>query len=740
MSRVDHTIQQPQAQPTPNRLLEYSTRAAVYAGVVAFLLGFAATSDMDMVNILAERETGETSLTGMLMTVGLIFGLVIAFLSYRLDQPDEVLIPTGEVIRIRGRSNVVARLATSLAVGLILMTLTGVVMFAVDAVFPGLSLGRYVIVGIVVAYAVIMGFVIAYWTARLNTFNMLALAGVMTTVGIVLAALAVGDPYWWQRSLSYLGSTETAGIYFNVAIIVTGLIVFAVDRETITILTGLAENDLVSRDYLRWSRIHLTAIPICIIGVGLFPTRINPLSDLLHNLSSHLMVVFFVVMMLSTVNRRDSFHSRTFREVSRVFALSIIGLALLEMLSVLNFVAFELIIFVPIGIWLAMYQGQARVYAQAGKAPEVERLRAVTPVAVYALRAGFVAAGVGLVLSLFAVDDLGEMVPFTTPGEAISIANLWLILSFVIGVGVAAVTFRRFILEKPNLSEAEIEALQGRGFWLGRLVVALAAGAFSVTFTAISVLVTDALFPNIAINWVIAIAMTAILAGLLGFVVAFLASGLGSNVNLLILASLTMVWGVAMGGLFIDDPDWWRVSLSYLGSMDNPARIFFNLGTILTGMIVLIGNQDTIALIRILRDKRDVSEDYLMSVRWLLILIPIFVAGVGLFPRRVSPLFDLIHNLSAMAAGGLWMVLAFYTIGQKTTIHSPRFVRVSRWLVYALVGLYVLYIVEILNYVGFELILFVPIAIWLFQYQAEIRSFARAGQSPADTASAAPAG
>ncbi len=56
------------------------------------------------------------------------------------------------------------------------------------------------------------------------------------------------------------------------------------------------------------------------------------------------MVVFFVILMLSTVNRQDSFHPRSFRIMSRQLAWLIIGLFVVEKMGIINFVAFEIII------------------------------------------------------------------------------------------------------------------------------------------------------------------------------------------------------------------------------------------------------------------------------------------------------------------------------------------------------------------------------------------------------------
>jgi hypothetical membrane protein len=153
--------------------------------------------------------------------------------------------------------------------------------------------------------------------------------------------------------------------------------------------------------------------------------------------------------------------------------------------------------------------------------------------------------------------------------------------------------------------------------------------------------------------------------------------------------------------------------------------IFFNLGLILTGLILLIVNQDSIALLRVLDEDERISSDYVMHVRWLLVLIPLFLMGVGLFPRRISDLYDLLHNLSATVMVLCFLFLAFFVVAGHESIHLRRFAQQSRLLSLIVIVLFGIYALNIVNYVGFELLLFVPIGIWLLLYQFELKRIAR---------------
>lgn len=716
------TVAQPETQPR-----QLIPSLALAAAAIGFVLAFVTTPGQSEIRFIAARDSGEFSLTSLLLLLSLGLGVVITAIAYRYnrqDAPDQ---------SSQGRSNLIARLSTALAASLILFTVSALAMYGIAMLFQGLMLDRLFVIVAATLYAGVVSLALATWSANIQSVNLLRLAGVMALTGIALAALAVGDPQWWQRSLSYLGSTETAGFYFNIALILTGLLILVVNEETLSVLRSLVERDLVENDYVSWVRIFLIAIPVCIVGVGLFPTRITPLSDLLHNLSSHLMFVFFVILMLTSVNRRDSFHPQSFRQLSRLFAWVLLLFLALEKLEVVNFVAFELIILVPIGIWLAAYQNQVYTLERTGRAPEVRISDRMTPPLAYALRAGFITATLGGVIALLFVGR-EDAVNFVNVEQQVTLGNLWVVLSLFVGAAVPALAYRRFIIDKPDLSDAERESMQSRRYWLDRAVVSMTASVIVFALTIGLVLAIDLFFPGVALNLIGAIAATAVYSGILGSLLAVWVTTL-DNVNLLILSGITVFLGIAAAALFMGDPEWWRISLSYLGSSISPVSMFFNLALILAGLIVLAVNQDAVALLRVLRDDGRVSADYFMNVRWLLMLIPLFLMAVGLFPRRISDLYDLLHNLSATAMVFCYMILAFFAIGRASTIHQRRFVQQSRLLVLVVILLFGIYVLGVANYVGFELLLFIPVGIWLLLYQFELRQFARnssqmSGQTP----------
>lgn len=711
--------------------LQFNGQVTLIAAIIGFLLSYSATTS-GSTPLIASQGSDTVSQTGLLLILALGLGVVVTALSYRRQQPTKAIKQHTDIVAIPVRNNTTARLATSLAAGLLLFAGTALVMYLIHFFFQGVTLNRLLVVIITTSYSALAAFGLSWWAARLDTVNLLVLAGLVMITGIVIAALAVGDAAWWQRSLSYLGSTETAGFYFNIALIIAGLLVLVVNQETLAIVRGLVAAELLSPDYARWARLYMLAIPVCIIGIGLFPTRINPLSDLLHNLSSHLMVVFFVILMLSTVNRRDSFHSASFQRLSRLSAWAIIVFFAFEKLEIVNFVAFELIIIVPIGAWLALYQVQVYQFAKSGKAPDVQVRRPETPLGIYALRTAFITATLGAIVAI-GYTEPQTLIPFIESDAPITITDLWSILGFVLGIGVSAIAYQRFATDRPELSEAERELLQSRNKWLARSVVSLAAGVIVFTATLALAVVVDVVFPNVAMNALAAIAITAAYGGVLGFGLAYWAGSL-TGVNLLVLAGVTVFLGIGAAALFIGDPEWWRVSLSYLGSAASPVSLFFNVGLILTGLILLIVNQDSIGLLRILSDDAKLSQDYVMHVRWLLVLIPLFLMGVGLFPRRISDLYDLLHNLSATAMVLCFLFLAFFVVAGHEAIHPRRFARQSRLLSVVVLLLFGTYSLSIVNYVGFELLLFVPIGIWLVLYQIELQRIARGGDLPVPSA------
>jgi hypothetical membrane protein len=698
--------------------------AAVLAAVIGGILAWVSFQGMATVYLYLPPDQADVTMLGLLVLLAISIPPIVTLVRYRLESSETVRIDDQNSVVIEGRGSWLGRIVTAIAAGIIALVLTLVGVGISEFIFPGYFAERITAVVIVATISAVYGAVPAFFAERVSSVGLLALAGISMAGGIFLAIWFVADPQWWQRSLSYLGSTEEAGLFFNVGLILTGLLVLAVTQETLRLLRAMVDVGRVSVDYLRSARIFLILIPVCLVGIGLFPTRISPISDFLHNLSSHLMVVFFLIFMFYTINRRDSFHPRSFRMMSRLLGLVVVALFVGWMvLGILNFVAFEIFIGAPIAIWLLLYDQQVRTYARTGVAPETRLPTSFSGRVEYAFEMG-IGAGIFATIIAFLMTRGIDAVPLASLSADTSITEILLVLAIVLGAAVPAIAYRRNIEQDPRLSEAEREALARSNTWLGRFAVSATTMIVLFVIAVVALFIVDTSFAGVVVSRWSAILTVAVVAGAVSASLAYIMANL-AGVSMLVMAGVIAFMGIILSAVTIGDPDWWQVSLSYLGSEANVTQVFFNIGLVLTGLLLLVINMDASAVLSILQKRGQVTHDFYLQVRWMLIIIPLGLMGVGLLPRRVSPLQDMLHNFSAFGMVLAWMVLAFYTVGRRDTIFPPAFVWISRLLTISVVVMYVIYALGLITYVELELLLFVPIGLWLMLFQIEVRRFAQ---------------
>ncbi|WP_407360743.1 DUF998 domain-containing protein [Microbacterium sp. LBN7] len=212
----------------------------------------------------------------------------------------------------------------------------------------------------------------------------------------------------------------------------------------------------------------------------------------------------------------------------------------------------------------------------------------------------------------------------------------------------------------------------------------------------------------------------ALLAGVAIAVTAYLTTVSAMSMTPTRLSLVLMVFlvvGVFASMLSATDPLWWQKNLSTLGVSDDMSALAFNLTVIIAGLIVTtIAHFGTI----------DIPVDTEKArrgrrvVRIELLLMGVFLAGVGLFP--VDTHFA-IHNT---VASGMAVLFVALVIGLRW--HVPGTPRVFLMLGYAfvliIVVLAVLFTTGYYNLTAVELIAFLIIFGWLMLF---LRNTAAAG-------------
>ncbi len=364
------TVSRPSMAAWQQRRLKLALRCAIAAGVGSLGFSLLNTNRLELIPIADTLALPFTSLTLNTQSISSTFiyltlsiSLVVVAISFRrLARYD----PTASELERRAAafgSEWIGRLAVSLIVGLLLFgaSLGGMLLLA--RLFEGAALTRLGVVILATAYGSGLGFGLAFWAVTLKTRQILTLAGVFLIGGLIFAMWVSSDRLWWQRSLSALGHDSIAGLIFNLSLIFAGLAALAVAIEEIDMLRLLREAGILTWQGYRVLQVSLVGICVLMIGIGLFPTTISPLSDFLHNIAAHGMIVLIVLLMF-TVTIFAPIFPQHFKAISTGFGVACAVLVALYVLRLLNFVVMEILLVSTCGVWMFYFKVQTEAYAR----------------------------------------------------------------------------------------------------------------------------------------------------------------------------------------------------------------------------------------------------------------------------------------------------------------------------------------------------------------------------------------
>jgi hypothetical protein len=153
---------------------------------------------------------------------------------------------------------------------------------------------------------------------------------------------------------------------------------------------------------------------------------------------------------------------------------------------------------------------------------------------------------------------------------------------------------------------------------------------------------------------------------------------------------------------------WWSLNFSTLGTSDDLAAAFFNLGLILSGlaMAAMAGRLAS----GIQRPEHDARHAALPTVRTLIAVIGVSLAGVGLVPIDTD---EVLHNVFACAAAAAFALLASLT--PVLVRRMPRTLAITSRASLALeVAAYVIYDrLGLVSLTLFEIVAFALVFVWL---------------------------
>ena len=273
--------------------------ALVMAGVgalVALVIAARLTIGETELPVLGE---GNNLATVLLYVLPIVCGITMAIGFRRLLKTDEHLsVPERLVAAKRGRQWI-GRIVASLAVAGLAFAATALVIFLFTNLFTGLTVPRLWSLILAAGLGALAGLVTAYWAAAVTSTQLLILGLAFTFVMLGLAMANASNPTWWENSISYLSHDSGGDMFFRIGLVLGGLIIMAVAMDIIGLFRLAMEAGQISRRNFRIVEFGLLAASFGIVGVGLFPTVVSDLSDLLHNIFANGMIGLVMIGMFA---------------------------------------------------------------------------------------------------------------------------------------------------------------------------------------------------------------------------------------------------------------------------------------------------------------------------------------------------------------------------------------------------------------------------------------------------------
>ncbi len=293
----------------------------------------------------------------------LLIGLPVGIIAYRLYSAErEDLSPTERILE-RGRSFWIGRVVVSVVITALLTMGVTFAFYMLDTFFTGARIPMIQALLVCTVYAGTLGFGMAYYVSGMGTLSLLRLIGITLVLGLAVSFSIAQDREWWRNSISFLGHDPQSGVFFNLTIISVGLIALTLSRDLLDDLYVITERGRFPQRGFYVLRVGLVLVCVGIVGVGLFPTAITPLSNDLHNISAHGMAILLVLGMLGLRLIAPQIYPSLFVRLSAGFGLlCVAAIAAHFALRWINFVTLELLLFALFGVWIFLFKRYTQDY------------------------------------------------------------------------------------------------------------------------------------------------------------------------------------------------------------------------------------------------------------------------------------------------------------------------------------------------------------------------------------------
>ncbi len=240
-------------------------------------------------------------------------------------------------------------------------------------------------------------------------------------------------------------------------------------------------------------------------------------------------------------------------------------------------------------------------------------------------------------------------------------------------------------------------------------------------FAAIGLQFAGMVFPELALQSVYAIVLVGLICGVVANSVANQCMQLRVR-NVLGLFIVTLLGGVAISAITVNNAMWWEKSFSFLGESESRSRIIFNTTLIVSGILLIILQQFFMDDFVYLRHLGVLTA---RKVRWGragLVGLGVLMAMIGIIPFGINGYLNTVHDLCAYSIAGI--LLAFMLTTRRFLPGlMPEFYAVTWVTVVLLITAVALHLLGSINTVGVELLAFAIGGAWFILFIKHVELF-----------------
>lgn len=245
------------------------------------------------------------------------------------------------------------------------------------------------------------------------------------------------------------------------------------------------------------------------------------------------------------------------------------------------------------------------------------------------------------------------------------------------------------------------------------LTLATAYTIISIVLTAVAVYGISEAFKGVLLPTLSSAVAVGVLAALAAYSILSISVKIKSNdiVNAL---TLFIVGGVFISMATSQNPYWWQVNFSSLGTTGSASALAFNITLILSGLLLLCLTDYLLNNLEIImQGNKSGAKFRTNAIRYLFIFISLCLMGVGLFPWNIHPF---LHNFSAYSLVLGFGVLIISLKWLIPTLSKSFFANSYAILVTLLISFLLWQPFGYFNQTAFELIAFSLTFVWLILF------------------------